>query len=53
MTVLVLPKSMKVAQGMGNGSEMWWPNFTFCVLLERSGVNHLQAEGEIHIIFKF
>ena len=20
---------------MGNGSEMWWPSFTFCVLLER------------------
>ena len=31
---------------MGNGSEIWWPNFTFCVLLERYDVNHLQEEGE-------
>ena len=31
---------------MGNGPKMWWPNFTFCVLLERSDINHLQAEGE-------
>ena len=28
------------------GSNMWWPNFTVCVLLERQDINHLQAEGE-------